>query len=286
VSGYTERTVQFTPATPFDEPRPKGVSVTALILVALCVPGFQVISSQFSSTGMLGYYAGGAVLAFELYSIWCYWNGRNWARVLVLAVSLLNVAGVLSSILDRNSSLVDLMSHPLRFVQLALAGFLLYWLNTRPLRAWYSNSPTAADLVSQQLEGRLCTAVEKSGDHAIWQLVFEHDAQLTLACPWRLVLEDNLAFASNSAPEISGNEEEPRRLLQNIRVKAVRVAPRTSDLFLTFEMGIELQTWRDGSAGEQWKYSDSTLTVTADSQGLTPHAAAASDSTDDSAVNN
>ena len=276
----------FTPEAQFDEPRPKGVSVTALIMIALCFPGFRMISSQFSSAGMMGYYAGGLVLAFELYSIWCYWNGHNWARVLVLAVSLLNVAGVLSSILDRNSSLLDLMGHPLRFVQLALACFLLYWLNTRPLRAWYSNSPTAADLVSERLEGKLCTAVEKSGDDSVWILSFEHNSELMLACPWRLVLEDNLAFASNPAPDISANEEEPRRLLQNLRVKAVRVAPRTSDLFLTFEMGIELQTWRDGLPAEEWRYSDPILTVTADASGLTPLTVASPESADDPAVNN
>lgn len=278
--------MQFTREVPFDEPRPKGVSVTALIMIALCFPGFQMISSQLSPAGMAGYYAAGLVLAFELYAIWCYWNGRNWARVLVLAVSLLNVAGALSSILDRNSSLLDLMGHPLRFVQLALACFLLYWLNTRPLRAWYSNSPTAADLVSERLEGKLCTAVEKIGDASIWRLSFEHDSELTLACPWRLVLEDNLAFASNPGPETAANEEEPRRLLQNLRVKAVRVAPRTSDLFLTFEMGIELQTWRDGLPAEQWKYSDPILSVTADASGLNPQSVSPPDTADDSAVNN
>jgi hypothetical protein len=260
--------VQFNLASASDESRPKGLSITALILVALCFPGFQAISSQYSSGGMLGYYAGGAVLAFELYAIWCYWNGYNWARILVLAVSLMNLAGALSSIFEHNG-VMALMIHPLRFFQLALACFLLYWLNTRPLRAWYMNAPTAADLVSQHLEGRLCTGVTKSDDGAAWHLSFEHDAELTLTCPWRLVLDDNLAFASNPAPEIA-NEDEPRRLLQNIRVKDAHVAPSTSDLFLTFEMGIELQTWHVESQTLQWTYSDPVLTVTADAMGLRP----------------
>jgi hypothetical protein len=260
--------VQFNLASASDESRPKGLSITALILVALCFPGFQAISSQYSSGGMLGYYAGGAVLAFELYAIWCFWNGYNWARILVLAVSLMNLAGALSSIFEHNG-VMALMIHPLRFFQLALACFLLYWLNTRPLRAWYMNAPTAADLVSQHLEGRLCTAVTKSDDGAAWHLSFEHDAELTLTCPWRLVLDDNLAFASNPAPEIA-NEDEPRRLLQNIRVKDAHVAPSTSDLFLTFEMGIELQTWHVESQTLQWTYSDPILTVTADAMGLRP----------------
>lgn len=274
--------MRFNLASASDEPRPKGLSITALILVALCFPGFQAISSQYSSGGMLGYYAGGAVLAFELYAIWCYWNGYNWARILVLAVSLMNLAGALSSIFEHNG-VTALMIHPLRVFQLALACFLLYWLNTRPLRAWYMNAPTAADLVSQHLEGRLCTAVTKSDDGTAWHLSFEHDAELTLTCPWRLVLEDNLAFASSPAQEIA-DANEPRRLLQNIRVKDAHVALRTSDLFLTFEMGIELQTWRADGQKQQWKYSDTVLTVTADAMGLRPESYAAPTSTDDPAV--
>lgn len=272
--------MRFSLATPFDEPRPQGLSITALIMLALCFPGVRLIAAQFSSQGTLGYYVGGGVLAFELYAIWCYWNGFNWARILVLAVSLLNAAGALSSIFEHNG-VVQLMTQPVRVVQLALACFLLYWLNTRPLRAWYMNSLGAADLISQHLEGRLCTAVARSG--AGWNLTFEHDAELTLTCPWRLVLDDNLAFASNST-EIA-DDDEPRRLLQNLRVKNMRVAHRASDLFLTFEMGIELQTWRAEPQMQQWKYSDPVMSVTADLNGLTRQTFAAPDSSDDSPLN-
>ncbi len=130
--------------------------------------------------------------------------------------------------------------------------------------------------------GRLCTAVEKSvaAPNQEWRIAFEHDAELTLSCPWRIVLDDNLAFASNSfrdsaASESSADEPQPWQLLQNLRVKAVRVAPRTSDLFVSFEMGIELQSWSIDPRLQQWKFSDPTLTVIADSVGVTSQAIAA-----------
>jgi hypothetical protein len=192
------------------------------------------------------------------------------------------------------------------------------------LRAWFKNlSSTAADLVSAHLIGKLCTALEfhssdfhsqapdfeASQSAAFWRLSFEHDASLVLHCPWRIVLDDNLAFASapaelsyapaaSSAANLDSTPEDARRLLQNLRVTALRVAPRTSDLFLTFEMGIELQTWSadvpvagghapaagsaalparapavgsaalPDAAAPQWEFSDPTLTVVADALGL------------------
>jgi hypothetical protein len=260
--------VRFPPDVSFDEPRPRGITLTALILVALCIPGSQVIASQFGAENRLGMLAAAPVLAFELFALWKYWNGSEWARVLVLAVSLLNVAGALSSLFERNAGMLRLMGDPLRVFQLAVACFLLYYLNTRPVRVWFSHAPSSADLVSQQLEGRLCTMVRLSGEKE-WVLSFEHDAELTLECPWRLMMDDNMAFASISEQEASVDEAEPRRLLQNLRVKSMRVPPGSSDLVLDFEMGIELQTWSEGPQS-RWEYSDQSLIVTADSVTMKP----------------
>lgn len=220
-----------------------------------------------------------------LFLLWNYWKGQNWGRIFILLYSFVIATREFSALIDHNSSLTALMSQPVRFFHLLLATFLLYWLNTRPVRAWFKKmSATAADLIAEHLVGKLCIAVEKhSGD--LWRLSFEHDAELTLACPWRVVLDDNLAFASRAptagaapvaayppaqhSPEPRDEEDEMGRLLQNIRIKAVRVAPRTSDLFLTFEMGIELQTWSTDPHAHPWKFSDALVTITADAAGLT-----------------
>jgi hypothetical protein len=146
-------------------------------------------------------------------------------------------------------------------------------------------SATTADLIADHLVGQLCIAVGK--DDGGWRIAFEHDAEVMLHCPWRVVVDDNLAFASpagavtptaerdterdterNPARKPSADEDEVRRLLENLRVKAVRVRPRTSDLFLSFEMGIELQTWSADPRAEDWRFSDPLLTVTADGDSL------------------
>jgi hypothetical protein len=178
-----------------------------------------------------------------------------------------------------------IMSQPILFLEFAAALFLLYWLNTRPLRAWFKNAAlTAADLMCAHLAGKLCTAIDNSAAKG-WQLAFEHDAELTLNCPWRIVLDDNLAFASNAAEATAADEEQPRQLLQNLRVTNVRVTPRTSDLFITFEMGIELQTWSIDTRAQQWRFSDPLLAVLASSVGLDSQTIVESNPTKDAAMN-
>ena len=156
------------------------------------------------------------------------------------------------------------------------------------MRAWFKKiSATSADLITEHLVDKLCTAAAKqSGPSSqIWRLSFEHEVELTLACPWRIVLDDNLAFASDPGPELPVDEEQPRQLLQNLRVKAVRVTPHTSDLFVSFEMGLELQTWSTDPNSQQWKFCDPTLTVVANSRGLNFKAIAARVASEDTAAN-
>jgi hypothetical protein len=242
--------------------------------------------------------SGSALLALELFTIRSYWKGEDWARMVALISSFLIVAREISTSIENGGSLVTLMSHPVRFFEVALALFLLYWLNTPPVRAWFKNAPlTAADLIASSLTGKLCTAVGKSADESnqSWCLTFEHEAELILNCPWRIVMDDNLAYASDLSsnlsinpsprPEIPVNEELPRQLLQNLRVTAVRVTPRTFDLFVTFEMGLELQTWSADACSEQWRFADPVLTVVADSAGLNSQVIPARIPTEDSAAN-
>lgn len=286
--------MQTTPAAPSDEaPRPAGIGVTALALAALAA--IYLIRA-------LLHLAGGALTAalvfeqllscgaraVELFLIWNYWKGQDWARIFVLLWSFLIAARALSSLIDREDTLISLMSRPVSFFHALLASFLLYWLNTRPVRAWFKKmSATAASLIAEHLAGKLCIAAARQGgpSSGAWRLSFEHDAELTLACPWRIVLDDNLAFASNPGEEIPADEEQPRQLLQNLRVKAVRVTPRTSDLFIAFEMGIELQSWTTDPRAQQWRFSDPTLTVAADAAGINSKTIAAPTPPEDSGAN-
>jgi hypothetical protein len=295
--------VRFKLAAPVEEPsRPKGIGLTSLLLSAFALVAFVNALLQASGGTLAGLldsehfpsvFSHSALLAVELFSIWSYWKGHDGARVLILVASFLIASDEVSTIFEHDGNLVVVMSHPVLFFRFALVVFLLYWLNTRSVRAWFKNTPlTAADLIGSRLSGKLCTAVvnNEPDSNRGWRLEFEHEAELILNCPWRIVLDDNLAFVNNtfansSATEIPFDEEQPRRLLQNLRVKAVRVTPRTSDLFVTFEMGIELQTWSTDPQLQQWAFSDPVLTVTADSVGLTSHTIAAPVPTEDSAAN-
>ncbi len=290
-AGYTVRIVRFTLAPAVEPSRPKGVGLSALALGALTL--IDLVRGLFSHGGDLVFepllLCCGRGLVLLL--LWHYWKGRNWARILVLLWSFAVAAKEISILIDREGDLPSLMSQPVRFSHAVLAIFLLYFLNTRPVRAWFKKmSASAADLIAEHLVGKLCIAVGKhrDGPSDAWRLAFEHDAELTLNGPWRIVMDDNLAFASNSTNESA--DEQPSHLLENLRVKAVRVAPRTSDLFVSFEMGIELQSWTTAPQSQpppvqQWKYSDPTLAVLADSVGVNPQAIAVSIPGEDAAEN-
>ena len=314
--------------------RPNGFSALAM-LALLAIMGIQNLLEIRSGAltgagnGSQGLHPGFGLFSLCLYSgigvlcIWQYWRGRNWARMLVLLWSLATAIRALSFLAEHNLDPAALMGRPLNFFQAGLAVVLLYWLNTPAVRAWYRHtSAGAGDLIGDRLRGRLCTGLDFHAADAhsaaaysseSWRLSFEHDAELILRGPWRIVLDDNLAFISapadgssalsvastddelppGSVPAPSHSPEEARRLLQNLRVTSVRVGgphpPRgwvnggnSSDLFVTFEMGIELQTWSanapaaGGAAipasspaiSAQWKYSDPGLTVIADEAGV------------------
>lgn len=284
-------------ATTVDESsRPSGIGLTALVICVFAVVSFggsffpleTSSNANFSSEYLPSFVSGIFLFCVELLTAWNYWKGKDWARTLVLIVSFLIVAREVSRIIDHDGGLVLVMSRPVFFLRFAAAIFLLYWLNTRPVRAWFKNAPpTAADLISDHLAGRLCTTIDHNSTdpNSGWRLAFEHDAELILTCPWRIALDDNLAYASKSAAGVAEDEDQPRQLLQNLRVKTVRVTPHTSDLFITFEMGIELQTWSVDRLSQQWKFSDPALTVVADSVGLNSQAIVESNLTKDSTAN-
>lgn len=71
--------------------------------------------------------------------LWYYWQGKNWARILVLLTSVLAIFNV-SKILRPYSSAV--LYNSFLVVEAALGVFLLYWLNTKDVRNWFMRRPT------------------------------------------------------------------------------------------------------------------------------------------------
>jgi hypothetical protein len=85
------------------------------------------------SAGLL-YVTRGTVVAISFVVLWHFWNGRNWARWLVLAtsvVSLLNLS-LLRWVPGTEKALL--------VAEAALGIWLLFWLNTSTARAFFHRS--------------------------------------------------------------------------------------------------------------------------------------------------
>jgi hypothetical protein len=72
--------------------------------------------------------------------IWYFWEGRNWARWLALLMSVLSIVSLTTL---SSSTLIE------RILVIVEAGFgvwLLYWLNTMPVRAFFRATPTRSTI--------------------------------------------------------------------------------------------------------------------------------------------
>src|SRR4029077_17322656 len=114
--------------------RPKGLTETSVLMsitnamgwaiIDWSMPKAQILFIIFTISIFIGYIV-----------IWFYWKGRNWARILVLLASLIS----LYNLRDWNHG--GAMARIMIGTEAILAVFLLYWLNTRPIRAFFTNQP-------------------------------------------------------------------------------------------------------------------------------------------------
>jgi hypothetical protein len=107
-------------------------AVTLLLCVfAVAAIAFYQRSPNLSPLGSVALFAAGyavyATVAFV--AIWFFWQGRNWARWLVIAGSLLALSNLL------NFGSWTSMQQKLIVVESVFGAWLLYWLNTKKGRA-------------------------------------------------------------------------------------------------------------------------------------------------------
>jgi hypothetical protein len=112
--------------------KPTGVTVSALLMMLSLVAG--LIQSYVHGDTSIIFCA--VIIALSVV-IYFYWTAHNWARMLVLIYSFLCVIPV---------RLVHHHWVMVRFSvitagQALLAIYLLWYLNTRPIRAWFARSP-------------------------------------------------------------------------------------------------------------------------------------------------
>lgn len=108
--------------------RPKALTPTT-ICMALCNPlGYAFVDSSLPQILVA------TLIVLVSYAfIWFYWKGRNWARILVLAtsvISFLNLFGMAGASQLQQTIIV---------VEAGLGVFLLVWLNQKAVRDYFKN---------------------------------------------------------------------------------------------------------------------------------------------------
>jgi hypothetical protein len=111
--------------------KPKGLREVTLLMcvssssLALWIDG----STTGSRGGDLAYY--GSIAAISFVALWFFWQGRNWARILVLLTSVLSVIAPLIPVEETP------LQRAITVMDAALGVFLLYWLNTKPVKQYF-----------------------------------------------------------------------------------------------------------------------------------------------------
>jgi hypothetical protein len=192
--------------------------------------------------------------------LWFYRQGRNWARIVVLAGSALELLAFTAW---------DTYSAPVKTCHLlaaALAVFLLIWLNTPEVAAWFRGERLPAALHLQQA---LRTQRFSHVEHSAGSLFVFSRGQLEVNSPWRIVVDGNEAITSAGQyqpPEMPlpiDAAQEATKLLADQTPILVRIDRPSGNLSIAFEMGLELQVLPDSPSGAVWQYHDPELSVAA-----------------------
>jgi hypothetical protein len=110
--------------------KPTGLASLTLAMCVLNLTGFLFLEEGRRSGLALAFVSVTILVGYLV--LWYFWKGRNWARWLVLvtsAVAVLNLAAL---------PFVPVIQKLVIVVEAPLGGFLLYWLNTRTVRAFFA----------------------------------------------------------------------------------------------------------------------------------------------------
>lgn len=110
--------------------RPSGLREVTLLMCVLNVAGLFLLQLEGFSASMF-YVTGGIAVVISFVVLWYFWNGRNWARWLVLAYSVLSLVNLLR--LGR----VPLAERIFFLAEAGLGIWLLFWLNQPSARAFF-----------------------------------------------------------------------------------------------------------------------------------------------------
>jgi hypothetical protein len=120
---------------------PKGLAPTTALMCICNAMGWSII--EWDKPHAWALFVSFTILILIGYVVlWFYWKGRNWARMAVLltsALTLYNLRYVLRG---------NVFHHVMTVSEASLGIFLLYWLNTTPVRAYFKAKPRIPDSVA------------------------------------------------------------------------------------------------------------------------------------------
>jgi hypothetical protein len=117
--------------------RPIGVTVTAMLMSVTNAMGWMMIDWHANNANVR-FLTYSTVISSATFSFWFYWRGRNWARISVMLCSMLAIVNVLAWNSAKPGT-IALPRHAMIASDAVLGAFLLYWLNTPPIRNWFRN---------------------------------------------------------------------------------------------------------------------------------------------------
>jgi len=110
--------------------KPKLINELTILMVVLNPTNYLFISDDLEYRN-LELIVATIIIIFGYWVLYKWWQGKNWARILVLitsVVAILNLSGVQNEILIQQILII---------IQAVLGIFLLYWLNTKSVQEYF-----------------------------------------------------------------------------------------------------------------------------------------------------
>lgn len=111
--------------------RPKGLAGTSVAMSITNAMGWAIIDWT-KPNAWITFIVFTIFIAIGYIVIWFYWKGKNWARILVLLGCVLSLSNLFYW------SRTGLIERAMIVLEVLLGIFLLYWLNTQKVKAFFS----------------------------------------------------------------------------------------------------------------------------------------------------
>lgn len=118
--------------------RPKGITVTTILMSVLNMVGVFAVDWHKSKIPVLGMTVCLIATVVGFWVLRFYWLGRNWARWLVLLASVESLWCL--RFVEHPTRSANALTEPVIVSEAILSLYLLYYLNTAPVRAWFSGA--------------------------------------------------------------------------------------------------------------------------------------------------